>query len=187
MKAIPFLPAFLVLGSVGISSAEEVVMRDVARHEDLVRVKREELAEGRVAEPPQFVPAEAEDPSAKNAPRDLLSRSDIIAFRGKATLVPKRAILHVPEHLTARVGDMEGCRLVTWTDFYRDNSAWIDTHEVSIAMASGDEGISEDSTEAFSERKKLVVATLMKGPVSVLPLKEPVEPEVDTTTGSASR
>lgn len=168
-----------------VSSAGEIKMRDAARHDDLVKVKREEMAEGKRVEPPSFVPAEGDDPSVTNRPGDLLARSEILAFRGKATLVPKRALLHVPPRYRARVGDIKGCRLVTWLEFYRENSGWIDTHEVSISTASGNSAVEEESLEKFAERERVVVATLMRGPVSVLPLKEP-PPEEETEQAEES-
>ena len=155
-------------------------IRDAATHEDLAAKLRETQAKNPLAElTPEQV---AKDPTKKNQPGNIVEDSDIISFNGLTTLVPKRAILALPENLKPRVGKhTPGHRLVAWKDFYSQNRGWINTVEVSRAQAEGRAPLAEDSQMTISKATNLMVATYQGGPISVLPLRQPKEPEGETT------
>ena len=114
------------------------------------------------------------DPT-KVKPKDLLATSDFLSARGFSTLVPKRAILHIPKKLQSRIKFEEGSKLVIWPQFYRGNRGWIKTMEVTHAQARGEEPFDEKVVENMRESTVVIVATYKGGPISVLPYKDPEE------------
>ena len=128
-------------------------------------------------------PAKGADPSKVNQPKDLLSQSDILCFGEMATLVPKRAILHVPAKLAERLKFVPGAKILSWASFHAENRGWITTVEVSRVQAEGNQPLAEDVSERLKNSAHLVVATYQGGPISVLPLKvaPPATPSASAT------
>ena len=121
-----------------------------------------------------MIPLEKVNTEAVAKPKgDLLSQSDIICFNGLATLVPKRAVIAVPERYQSRLEFKTGAKLTTWDKFYASNRAWIGVLEVEFEQATGQKPFSETQATAMQNSSRMIVATYNKGPVSVLPLKEP--------------
>ncbi len=150
--------------------AQKGVMRDVATHEQLVQ----ELRKADQADPMKTMPvSKYEDPAVLNPQKDLISQSDFLSFQGLMTLVPKRAILQIPENYKERVTVLPGAKILGWAQFYAANRGWITTVEVSRAQAEGKTDLPEDTHKQITKCGNLVVATYMGGPISVLPLKEP--------------
>lgn len=149
-------------------------MRDAATHDELALSYRKASQEDPMRHMP---PAKGVDPSVVNQPRDILSQSDIICYNGTATLVPKRAILNLPAAMKERLKFQSGAKLMTWSDFHALNRGWISTVEVSRVQAEGNEALKEEISTRIGKSSNLVVATYMGGPISVLPLKVPVENE----------
>jgi hypothetical protein len=175
MKSISVFPK-LAVASIMISAvslhAENVVMRDAATHEQLSLA----LRKADQMDPMKNMPtSEGNDPSKVNQPKDILKDSDIISFRGLATLVPKKAILQIPKNYSSTLQLEAGARIVSWSEFYAANHSWITTIEVSRVQAEGNQPIDEKSREFMSTSRNLIVATYMGGPISVLPLKEPAQ------------
>ncbi len=172
------LAIFVATPSVG--AAEKPVMRDAATHEQLVQ----SLRQADQANPmKQMKPATGEDPSLVNRPQDLISQSDIIAFQGIQTLVPKRAVLQIPKKYSDRVAAQPGAKVVSWADFYAANRSWITTVEVSRTQAEGNLALPEETQKMMTKSGNLLVATYMGGPISLLPIKEtkPAETKPATT------
>ena len=117
-------------------------------------------------------PAQGEDP-AKAKPQDFASRSDFMSFNGSATIVPKRAILHTPAAMSARIKLQPGSKIQTWADFYASNRGWITTVEVTRAQAEGKVPLAEDLIKRIEKSTSVVVATYQSGPISVLAPKAP--------------
>lgn len=164
------LSAGAALGAV--QSDAEPVIRDAATHEQLSLA----LRKASQADPmKKLAPATGEDPSVVNRPKDLLSQSDIISFRGMATLVPKRAILQIPTACKDLIKLEPGAKIVSWADFYAANRGWITTIEVSRVQAEGNKPLSEESQKVMGKSRNLVIAVYQGGPISVLPLKTPKE------------
>lgn len=174
----PILAGILVFGAIMTSlRGDEPVMRDAATHEQLCLA----LRKAEQQDPMKNMPAaKGADPSVLNRPKDLLSESDIISFRGLATLVPKRAILQIPEGCSDRIKMDPGSKIVSWADFYAANRGWINTVEVSRVQAEGNKEINEEVRDNISKSRNLVVATYMGGPISVLPLKVPEKADKQT-------
>jgi hypothetical protein len=157
------------------------VFRDAATHQQLVAVLKRAQQNDPMGD---MQAARGDDPSKVNKPVDLLEQSDVIAFNGIATLVPKRAILALPARYKERSQIEPGSKIVGWLDFYANNRGWITTVEVSRAQAEGNAEIAEEIRDRISKSSNLVVATYMGGPISVLPPKVP-EPNEEPTNNKS--
>jgi len=151
--------------------AEKAAMRDAATHEQL----SQQLRQVEQQDPMKNLPVSKLEDPAKNLPKDLLSQSDIISFGGFATLVPKRAILQIPKNCADRIKFVPGSQIRGWSDFYAVNRGWITTVEISRSQAEGNEPMPEETSKQLTKCGNLVVAVYMGGPISMLPLKVPVE------------
>ena len=160
-----------VLAGMMVSShAEAPAMRDAPTHDELVP----KLRQAQQADPMKHMSkAKGADPAAVYQPKDILSQSDIIAFNGLATLVPKCAILQIPKNYQNRIAMQPGAQIVSWADFYTANRGWITTVEVSRTQAEGSHALSDETRKQITKSGNLVVATFLGGPISVLPLKKP--------------
>lgn len=150
------------------------VFRDAATHDTIVenrKVRPNPISELASVE----VPEEAKAAKAYK-PQSLLARSEVIKRGNVATLVPKRAVLHVPADLRGVLGMPESPQLINWAEFFLQNRSWIRTVEVTRNQAEGGEPLSEELIKSFEDCRQLVVATYQTGPISVLPYVEPEEP-----------
>ncbi len=147
------------------------VVRDAAWHQAMAQKRRAAQANNPLA---NYKVVEGEDATPVHQPVDIVDNSDIISFNGLTTLVPKRAILTIPESVQNRIGKhTPGHRIVAWKEFLHANRGWITTMEVSRAQAEGRQPFNEIATERISKSSSLMVATYQGGPISVLPLREP--------------
>lgn len=165
-----FACAVMVLPAKAQPTAPTLQMRDAASHEELLLERRAAI---QLDPMKHLAVATGEDPSKANQPTDILAESDIISFRGMATLVPKRAILQMPQAYSGYLKMEPGSRFVSWLEFYAANRGWITTVEVNREQAEGNEPFAEETQKFLSKSRNLVVATFKSGPISVLPLKEP--------------
>lgn len=166
----------LILISLGISDAYSQhsvsEMRDVASHDELSRKLRMSQQADPLRELGPPTGKSDEDPSLANSERDLVKSSAVFSYRGNLTLVPKRAVLHVPSHLQNRMTPEKGAKVQTWRNFFQANRGWIRTMEVTREQALGHSPFSEESAKAISESAVVVIATYKGGPISVLPPRE---------------
>jgi hypothetical protein len=122
---------------------------------------------------------EGADPTVANRPQSLIARSEFISYGGMTSLVPKRAVLHVPKEMAERLGMKEGHEIGSWLDFLNANRGWIRTVPVTRVQAEGREAMPEATLKSFAKEKRLVIATYQDGPISIMPLKVP-PPAVET-------
>lgn len=178
-----FIPHTIWITSIAITFAtgqqwqagdgSKPVMRDAATHEDLEQKLRRTQASNPLA---NYTPRHEADPTKKQQPVDILERSDVISFNGLTTIIPKRAILALPDAVKNRVGQhVPGHRIVAWKDFLIANRGWITTIEVSREQAEGRQALSEQVAERVTKSSRLVVATYQRGPISVMPPQEPTD------------
>jgi len=156
-------------------------MRDAATHEQLVETARKAAEEDK-AKAPVFRPLTPQELELeqKKEKRSILGSSDILCYNGRATLVPKRAVIHVPQKLAERIGMKEGVKFSTFVDFLADNRAWIVTTPVTRRQAEGKEPLPESVIKSFEKETRIVIATLENGPISVLPPKAIEAPTAST-------
>jgi hypothetical protein len=176
------LAAALALAAGQPVAAQAPVMRDAATHEELSTTLRVAMNSNPLTE---HKPAPGPDPSKLNVSESIVSQSDFLSFAGRATIVPKRAILHIPANMADRVKLQPGSQIQTWAEFYAMNRGWITTVEVTRIQAGGNEALAEELTERISKSSNLIVATFKSGPISVLPLKvpHPVQTPATAATG----
>lgn len=150
-------------------------MRDAATHDQLASSLRMAQQKDPIRDTGPAIGKHEEDPAVKNSGRDLIKDSTILCYRGFLTLVPKRAVLHLPEKLKDRFEIQPNIQVQPWPEFYQANRGWIRTIEVTREQAMGEVAMPEEVVEAFKTSTSAVVATFKGGPISVLPVKEPVE------------
>lgn len=183
MKSVPISHAILWAGLlVPLATAQppqggktKLEVRDAATQDDLAKKLLNAQANNPLA---KFKVDGGPDPTKLHRPVNIIEDSDIISFNGLTTLVPKRAILVIPEPIRNRIGKhIPGHRMVTWKEFHVANRGWISTVEVSRKQAEGQQDLPEAVTERMSRSTNLMVATYQNGPISVLPPKqdEPVK------------
>jgi hypothetical protein len=88
------------------------------------------------------------------------------------TLVPKGALIHLPEAIKNRSTVKPVGTLLPWKDFLAKNQRWIATSEVTFDQAVGNEALPADRAEAFASTHKVVVAVHRNDPASVHMAKE---------------
>ena len=169
---------FIVLGLLVLTNlsgelkAESLVIKESLSDEQMILARRQADAQDPTR---HLAVAKGEDPSVVNRPKSLLGESDIICFGRFAALVPKRAILQIPKDFGERLKMQPNVILQSWSDFYAANRGWITTVEVSRIQAEGNDPIAEEVKVQMSKSSNLIVATYLGGPISVLPLKVPVD------------
>lgn len=191
----PFSPLILALFSslsaitslnAGLEDRSKAPMRDAATHDQLAKSLRMAQQNDPIRETGPAIGKHEEDPASRNSSRDLIKDSTILCYRGFLTLVPKRAVLHLPEKLKDRFEIQPNIKVQPWPEFYQANRGWIRTIEVTREQAMGEEAMSEEVVESFKTSTSAIVATFKGGPISVLPVKEPAEdlPENSGETGT---
>jgi hypothetical protein len=148
------------------AGAEEKVVPKGLTEQDLV-VLRDQLSRERSTNAGNVVVPPA--PPASVEPENLLARSTVLCFGGNLTLVPKKAVIHVPAGYTGRLSSSDGAQVLTWGDFFRLNRGWISTMEVTQAQAEGKELLNTVAVDKLTKSGNLIIATLHGNPITVLP------------------
>jgi hypothetical protein len=171
ISALTFLAAAIL--PCAPARAAEAVYRDAATHESLVPAYRAVAAQDPMK---NLEASEGGDPSAQNPPQNLIESSDLISFQGLTTLVPKRAILQLPEAYRDRVNRHQpGNRVVGWLEFYAANRGWITTIEVTRGQAGGNEPFAEGLRKQLAVNRNLIVTVMDSGPISYQPYRGDAE------------
>lgn len=176
MKTLQFLTGTCLLCAIlPASGQQQQAMTDAMTQQQLLAARRQ--AQVQAGDPARHeLPDQSKDPSKKNQPQDILSRSDILCFNGIATLVPKQAILAVPRQFADRVGMKTGAKIVTWMEFYSANRGWVTAQEITMAQAQGKEPLPEALNERLGKSSNIIVSTLEGGPISKLQYTPPPAP-----------
>lgn len=144
--------------------APAIEMRDATTHEQMTQ----RLQAQRQNDPMDALQVvEGDDPSKTNRPADLLESSDFLCFSGAATLVPKGAILHVPESMKSRVAFAPGSAIVTWSQFSAENRGWIKTVELTLEQVTGKAPLPETLVDSMEKSRQVMIATVQGGPITV--------------------
>lgn len=169
---------FLLLVHPLMGEQDKPAFRDAATNELLTTKYREVSKTNPMTDPKtKFTETTGEDPSVKNKVGNLLDNSELITFNGNTTLVPKHAIIQIPETYKNRINNhKEGSKIISWAEFYSLNRGWISTLEVTFSQAKGEDPVNAEHLEVMKKSKNLIVAVLENGPISVLPLKTTAEP-----------
>lgn len=135
----------------------------------LVRVTPEALARLQQTKPMSRLETPTEGQAKVNRPnhQSIIAQSTILHDGKNWTLVPKGALIFLPEAMKSRVDVKPLGTLLTWTDFLTKNRAWITTNDVSFDQAAGTEAIPPERVTYWAKQDKVVIATHRQGPISV--------------------
>lgn len=157
-----------------------VTFRDAPTNESLAKEYRETPREDPMK---KLQPTKGEDPPVVNSGSNLLDTSDLITFNGQTTLVPKNAIIKIPDKFAGRINNhQQGAKIADWLQFLTANRGWITAVEVTLAQAKGEVPVSPELMDPASKNANLLVAVIRGGPVSVLPPKIEEKPATTTKT-----
>ncbi len=185
MKHQLFILTLLASQLLGQAETKKPAFRDAATNESLTEKYKEASTKGPMK---NFQEATGEDASVKNKVGNLLDRSDLITFNGNTTLVPKNALVQIPEKYKDRINNHKpGSKILSWIDFYTLNRGWISTVEVTLAQAKGQTPVSSDLMETLTKKGNLVVGVLKNGPISVNPPKVEAEAETKARTEAETK
>lgn len=145
------------------------------------RITDEELKKIRAESPSTFDAAKAKpvEKAVTAVKRDIYQTSDILVDGAFHTVVPKGAILSVPESLGDRLASGAAGKFQFWPDFYARNKEWIKLQEVEIDVAKGKIPLPEAVIKMMATEPKVVIAVYKGNLVTVLeaPPKEDVAEE----------
>ncbi len=172
---VPFLPAVHTQAqdSGATTVRKSIAIRDAATHDGLANSLRMAQQNDPMRNLGPAIGDTEKDPAKALAGRDLVKDSLILCFRGELTLLPKRAVLFMPETLESRSKAMDGAAVKTWENFFQKNRGWIRTVEVSREQAMGQAALPKNVVDAFATSTSVIVATFNGGPISVLPYVDP--------------
>jgi len=135
----------------------------------LERVTPEALAkirqESRVADLPEK--AVPENQIARPKDQSIVRDSTILHDGKNWTIIPKGAIVFLPEALKSRTTSKPVGILLPFLDFLARNPSWITTNEVSFDQAAGNEELPPARIAHWAKQDKLVIAVHQRGPISV--------------------
>jgi hypothetical protein len=113
------------------------------------------------------MPTDAGAKAAHPAAEAPVKTSDVLSDGRNWTLVPRGAVLHVPQALSNRVDAKPIGNLLSWNDFLTVNRGWLFTEEVTPEQAAGKASIPPSRTEVWRKVGKVIVAIHLGGPVSI--------------------
>ena len=83
------------------------------------------------------------------------------------TLIPRGAILHLPDKFRHRLDRAAGGTPLTWREFLAINRSWIRTESVTPRQLDGRQSLDAARLRRLSGHDKLVIAVFEGGPVRV--------------------
>ena len=135
----------------------------------LVRVTPEALAKLQQDSPMTRLEKPAESKAAiVRPPAPSIIKDSLILHDGKNwTIVPKGAVIFLPEAMKNRVNVKPLGTLLSWVDFLTRNRAWIITNDVSFDQAAGSQPLPAERVAFWAKQEKVVIAVHQNGPISV--------------------
>jgi hypothetical protein len=112
-------------------------------------------------------PAKDEVTVARPSEQSIIKQSSILHDGISWTLIPRGAVIFVPNTQKARVDVKPVGNLLSWGDFLVKNRAWITTADISFEQAAGNEPMSAERRIFWAKQDKVVVAVHQNGPISV--------------------
>lgn len=108
------------------------------------------------------------NPSIRRQEEQSIIKQSVILNDGTNwTLVPKGAVIFLPEAMKRRVDVKPTGNLLVWVDFLAKNQAWITTCDISFDQAAGKKPLQPERVAFWSKQDKIVVAVHQSGPISV--------------------
>ena len=114
---------------------------------------------------PQPPPSEAV--VSRSNDRSIIKQSTILHDGKNWTLIPRGAVIFLPEPMKGRVAVKPVGNFLAWTDFLEHNQHWITTTETSFDQAAGTIPLQAEQVAVWAKQEKLVIAVHQDGPISV--------------------
>lgn len=135
----------------------------------LVRITPEALAKLQQGSPMSRLekPVESQSTVVRPAERSIIKDSTILHDGRNWTMVPKGAVIFLPEAMKNRVNVKPVGTLLSWVDFLTKNRAWVTTNDVSFDQAAGSQPLPAERVAFWAKQDKVVVAVHQSGPISV--------------------
>jgi hypothetical protein len=163
--ALPLLATTLFCISAGSHSASAM------SSEQLLALQKKSAAK-QIAQKPQI------SEFKKTERKGLLESSDILSNGKYWTIVPKNAIIHIPNHLKSKVVKEPVGKLTSWKKFCSQNPAWLGYENVDIATARGSESINFERFKSIAGRGKIIVATHKNRPIGISSISVEKDPSL---------
>jgi hypothetical protein len=112
-------------------------------------------------------PAPGEAVVSRPDKQSIIKESIILSDGSNWTLVPKGAIICLPEAMKSRVITKPIGNLLSWIEFQTKNRAWVTTTEVTFDQAAGHKPLPSNLTAFFAKQDKIVIAVHQNGPISM--------------------
>ncbi|MES2925046.1 MAG: hypothetical protein V4819_26050 [Verrucomicrobiota bacterium] len=112
-------------------------------------------------------PAKADSSVRRPENQSIIKQSVILHDGTNWTLVPKRAVVFLPEAMKSRVDVKPAGSLLSWSAFLAKNQAWLTTTDVSFEQATGKKPLQPERVAFWTKHDKVVIATHQRGPISV--------------------
>lgn len=163
--------------------SREDLLRATQRPASRDRITDEELQSIRIRNRLDYGPGFSATKEPQTRPvGDYYANSLILTDGTNHTVLPHSSILYLPPQFAARVIEEPKGDLVLWPSFVKQNWRWVRTHEVTLAVATGEEPLHVALRQQFEKSNYVVVSVLMKNPISVLP---PAAPAAETASAAA--
>ena len=120
---------------------------------------------------PKPVAGEAKVTTPAN--QSIIKQSLILQDGKNWTLIPKGAVIFLPEAMKSRVDAKPIGHLLTFIDFITLNRNWITTNEVSFDQAAGNVPLPAERVSFWAKQDKVVIAVHQSGPISIRIAAEP--------------
>jgi len=135
----------------------------------LVRITPQDLAKLQQTSPMSSLekPAKNAAPTSQAVEQSIIKQSIILHDGKNWTIVPKGAVIFLPEAMKSHVDVKPVGTLLTWIDFLTKNRSWITTNDVSFNQAAGSESLPAERLAFWAKQDKVVVAVHQNGPISV--------------------
>ena len=144
----------------------------------LARTTPEALAKLQQDNPMTLLQSPAKGEAIVRRPDDqsIINQSTILHDGTNWTLVPKGAVIFLPEAMKSRVDVKPAGTLLPWTEFLARNQAWITTNDISFDQAAGKKPLQAERVAFWAKQDKVVIAVHQGGPISVCASNETQSP-----------
>lgn len=130
---------------------------------------------------PGFRPTEKPEMPVRG---NLYADSALLSDGQNHTLIPKDALIWVPDALRDRVVEKPVGRLILWPEFVRQHS-WVRAEELSLETSEGKTPLTEDQWKKLRQPHFIVVSVHLGNPISLILPDVPKEAGLAAVTGES--
>lgn len=101
---------------------------------------------------------------------------------GSHCVIPQGSVLHLPEHLSARILEQPQGRLISWEEMLRQSRSWLGTQEVNLEAARGKSKEVDALAAQLAPERRIMIAVNKGRPIPILqPAPQTAEPAATKT------